>query len=67
MQPIDTAPDGPPGFIALEVDDNEIVGVEWLQGPVGSDGKRWCLNSHNRNSFPATHWIPLPDTTKRSD
>ena len=55
----DPPPDGPPGFIAAVMDGDDVDGIEWLQGPVSTDGKRWNLNSNNRTSWPATHWAPL--------
>ena len=66
-QPIETAPDGYPGFIAAIITDDGgaqepyVAGIEWLQGPVTSRGLRLCLNSNNYNSFKATHWMPLPE------
>jgi len=59
-QPIETAPKGKDGFIAGYIHDGEIEGVEWLNSSTNSKGHRLCLNSHNYNSFPATHWMPLP-------
>ena len=58
---IETAPTSDKrGFIAAIITDEGVEGIEWLSGVVESDGKRWCLNSGNRNSFPATHWLPIP-------
>lgn len=67
-QPIETAPvNDKRGYIALMLDEEGVEGVEWLIGSPHIDresGKpvRLCGNSGNYNRFPATHWIPLPDT-----
>lgn len=57
-QPIETAPKGLPGFLALGDDGGSI---EWLVDH-GWDGKFYNHNSANMTAKKHwSHWIPLPE------